>query len=218
MNRTAPRRTPGSPKPRPRGRPRSDASRQAILRAAYRLLKKRGIASVSAQELARQAGVSTATLYRWWKSKEAVMLEAFLARVKPALAPPLEGSPLERLHQSVVRGAEWLHSKDSSVAVRLISDVQEDPVLRRLFLERFYLPRRAMNLDLVQQAIAAGELPRDTNADLLIDALTGPLYFRRIIGHAPVDQAFASQLASRVLEAFRLQVGHRTTRPKRSGV
>src|ERR1700737_1735738 len=62
------------PKPRPRGRPRSDASKEAILRAAYRLLKKRGIASVSAQELARQAGVSTATLYRWWKSKGAGML------------------------------------------------------------------------------------------------------------------------------------------------
>ena len=58
------------------------------------------------------------------------MLDAFLARVKPALAPPLEGSPLERLHQSVALGAEWLHSKDSPVAVRLISDVQEDPVLR----------------------------------------------------------------------------------------
>src|SRR6266851_4211952 len=198
------RKSPNS-KPRPRGRPRSDASKQAILRAAYRLLKKRGIGSVSVQELARQAGVSTATLYRWWKSKEAVMLDAFLARVKPALAPPLEGSPLERLHQSVVRGAEWLHSKDSPVAVRLISDVQQDPVLRRLFLERFYLPRRAMNLDLVQQAIAAGELPRD--ADLLIDALTGPLYFRRIIGHAPVSEAFASELASRVLQGFRRPVG-----------
>ena len=82
-----------------------------------------------------------------------------------------------------------------------------NPVLRRLFLERFYLPRRAMNVDLVQQAIAAGELPRDTDADLLIDALTGPLYFRRIIGHAPVSEAFASELASRVLQAFRRPVG-----------
>ena len=135
------------------------------------------------------------------------MLDAFLARVKPALAPPLEGSPLERLHQSVVRGAEGLHSKDAPVAVRLISDVQEDPELRRLFLERFYLPRRAMNVDLVQQAIAAGELPRDTDADLLIDALTGPLYFRRIIGYAPANEAFAGELASRVLQAFRRPVG-----------
>src|SRR5258708_7471928 len=41
----------------------------------------------------------------------------------------------------------------------------------------------------------------------LIDALTGPLYFRRIIGHAPVTEAFASELASRVLQAFRRPVG-----------
>src|SRR5258706_615022 len=170
-----------NPKPHPRGGPRSDASKQAVLRAAYRLLKKRGIASVSAQELARQAGVSTATLYRWWKSKEAVMLDAFLARVKPALAPPLEGSPLERLHQSVVRGAAWLHSKDAPVAVLLISDVQADPLLRPLFLERFYLLRPAMNVDLVLQAIAAGQLPRRTDADLVIESPTARLHFLRCI-------------------------------------
>src|SRR5258706_16350311 len=64
-----------------------------------------------------------------------------------------------------------------------------------------------MNLDLVQQAIAAGDLPPDTDADLLIDALTGPLYFRRIIGQAPVSEAFSSELASRVLQAFRRPVG-----------
>ena len=194
---------PGKPKPRPRGRPRSEQSKEAILRAAYDLLKKRGIRSVSAQELARQAGVSTATLYRWWKNKEAIMLEAFLARVKPALAPPVKGSPLERLHQSVVRGAAWLESDDALVAIRLISDIQEEPALHRLFLDRFYLPRRAMNLELVQEAITAGELPGNTDADLLVDALTGPLYFRRIIGHAPLDKKFASTLATRVLQGFK---------------
>ena len=194
---------PGKPKPRPRGRPRSEHSKEAILEAAYDLLKKRGIRSVSAQELARQAGVSTATLYRWWKNKEAIMLEAFLARVKPALAPPVQGSPLERLHESVVRGAAWLESDDALVAIRLISDIQEEPALHRLFLDRFYLPRRAMNLELVQEAITAGELPGNTDADLLVDALTGPLYFRRIIGHAPLDKNFASKLARRVLQAFK---------------
>src|SRR5258708_38299174 len=116
-----------NPKPRPRGRPRSDASKQAVLRAAYRLLKKRGIASVSAQEVARQAGVSTATLYRWWNSKEAGMLDAFLARGKPALAPPLGGSPLGRLPQRVGRGAGGLYSEDSTGALRRVSDIHEDP-------------------------------------------------------------------------------------------
>src|SRR5207247_2359897 len=79
--------------------------------------------------------------------------------------------------------------------IRLISDVQEDPVLRRLFLERFYLPRRVMNVDLVQQAIAAGELPRDTDADLLIDALTGPLYCRQIICHRELSEGLRRDVA-----------------------
>jgi AcrR family transcriptional regulator len=192
----------GKQGPRPRGRPRSEVSKQAILKAAFDLLKKKGIASVSAQELAKQAGVSTATLYRWWKSKEAIMLEAFLARVKPRLAPERKGSALDQLKDSVVRGAAWLHTEDALVAVRLISDVQEEPILQRLFLDRFYLPRRAMNLDLVKDAITAGQLPQDTDADLLVDALTGPLFFRRIIGHAPLDKDFATKLASTILQAF----------------
>jgi tetracycline repressor-like protein len=62
-------------------------------------------------------------------------------------------------------------------------------------------------LDLVHEAIAAGELPPETDADLLVDTLTGLLYFRRIIGHAPVADAFASELASRVLQAFKPPTG-----------
>ena len=49
--------------------------------------------------------------------------------------------------------------------------------------------------------------PPAERAATLIDALTGPLYFRRIIGHAPVSEAFANELASRVLQAFRRPVG-----------
>src|SRR5262245_13189509 len=108
---------------RPPGRPRNQQSKQAILRAAYTLLKKQGIAEVSSQELAGAAGVSTATLYRWWKTKEAIMLDAFFEHVKPDLSQKGEGSPLERLRASVVRGASWLHSEDGRVAIRLISDV-----------------------------------------------------------------------------------------------
>jgi len=82
-----------------------------------------------------------------------------------------------------------------TVAVRLISDVQADPVLRRLLPRRFYLPRRAMNLDLVQQAIAAGNCLRDTRRRLLIERVKDHCHFRRIIGHErQVSDAFASEL------------------------
>src|SRR5260221_13739500 len=131
-------------------RPRSEVSKQAILEAAYALLKRGGIASASSDELARAAGVSKATLYRWWKTKEAILLDAFFEKLKPVLPYEADGSPLAALRRNVIRGAAWLQSEGGRIAVRLISEVYEDPKLRRLFLDHFYLPRRAMQLQLIQ--------------------------------------------------------------------
>ncbi len=117
------------------GRPRSEGAKQAILEAAYTLLKKGGIASVSSDELARAAGVSKATLYRWWKTKEAILLDAFFEKLKPVLPYEADGSPLAALRRNVIRGAAWLQSEDGRIAVRLISEVYEDSKLRRLFLD-----------------------------------------------------------------------------------
>jgi AcrR family transcriptional regulator len=154
------------------------------------------------QQLARAAGVSTATLYRWWDTKEAIMLDAFFEHVKPALCVEGGGSPLERFRYQVVRGASWIQSPDGKVATRLIGDVQDDGKLHQLFLERFYLPRRSIYVNLMKEAIAAGELRPGTNIDLLIDVLHGPIYFRAILGHAAPDRAFVTELVDQVLPAF----------------
>ncbi|MDX6545862.1 MAG: hypothetical protein QOG02_1636, partial [Gaiellales bacterium] len=52
-----------------RGRPRSEARKQAILHAAFDLLKERGLGGTSMDDVADRAGVSKATIYRWWDSK-----------------------------------------------------------------------------------------------------------------------------------------------------
>ena len=159
--------------PRSVGRPRSDEARQKILRSAYKLLKKKGIKFVGAQEIADVAGVSTATLYRWWESKEAIMMDACFEHVDPALTYEGDGSPLERLQDQVVRGAVWLCSDDGKFMARLITGIHGDRKLQQLFLERFLLPRRRIAIRVVKEAIAGGELKRDTDPELLIDALYG---------------------------------------------
>jgi AcrR family transcriptional regulator len=59
--------------PRPRGRPRSEQARQEILETAYKLMRDKGFNVVGSHEIAQVAGVSSATLYRWWKSKEEIL-------------------------------------------------------------------------------------------------------------------------------------------------
>ncbi|HYM80736.1 MAG TPA: helix-turn-helix domain-containing protein, partial [Candidatus Limnocylindria bacterium] len=67
--------TTGTPR---RGRPRSEKARHAILDAAAELLLRRGLGAVSMDAVAERAGVSKATIYRWWPSKEMLALDALL--------------------------------------------------------------------------------------------------------------------------------------------
>ena len=61
-----------------RGRPRSEKARNAILEAAAELLLLRGLGAMSMDAVAESAGVSKATIYRWWPSKEMLALDALV--------------------------------------------------------------------------------------------------------------------------------------------
>jgi AcrR family transcriptional regulator len=185
------------------GRPRSEQARQDILEAAYKLLKNKGLQSVRSHEIAKAAGVSSATLYRWWNSKEEIMFDACFEHLKPALAVSEKGTALVRLRTYMLRATDFMTSKDGEVMARLFTGIQEDKNLRRMFLERYVIPRRRIQGRIIKDAIAAGELKEDTDSDLLIDALNGPLFFRWLQGHAPLNESFAENIFTSVIPTFR---------------
>ena len=191
--------------PRPRGRPRSEHARKEILEAAYKLLRDKGFNAVGSHEIARAAGVSSATLYRWWKSKEEILFDACFEHMKPILAIPETGSGLTRLRRYVLRAAEFLVSEEGAVMARVLTGIHEDKQLRQAFLERYVKPRRQIQRRIIEDAIASCELKATTDPELLIDALNGPLFFRWLQGHAPLDKGFAKGILDRVIPAFQPQ-------------
>ena len=188
--------------PKPRGRPRSEHSRQEILEAAYKLLRDKGFNAVGSHEIAQAAGVSSATLYRWWRSKEEILFDACFERMKPVLAIPEAGSGLTRLRRYVLRAAEFLVSEEGAVMARVFTGIHEDKRLRQAFLERYVTHRRQIQRRITEDAIASCELKPTTDPELLIDVLTGPLFFRWLQGHAPLDKAFAKSILDSVIPAF----------------
>jgi len=188
--------------PRPRGRPRSERARREILEAAYKLLRDKGFNAVGSHQIAQAAGVSSATLYRWWKSKEEILFDACFERMKPVLAIPEAGSGLARLRRYVLRAAGFLVSEEGTVMARVFTGIHEDKRLRQAFLERYVMHRRQIQRRIIEDAIASGELKSTTDPELLIDVLTGPLFFRWLQGHAPLDKAFAKSIFDRVIPAF----------------
>jgi AcrR family transcriptional regulator len=182
------------------GRPRSEKTRKAILKAAFRLLKKHGFEGVSNQQIAREAGVSTATLYRWWKNKQAILLDAYLETTRELLPYGKSGSPLKRLRRYTIRIAEFLKSDDGRVFLRLMLAIQDNPGLRKAFYENVFLPRRAEGCEVVQEAIAAGELPDSVDPGLLINFLIGPQILPALLGQDPGEDS-AEKIFDFVLSA-----------------
>ena len=85
---------------------------------------------------------------------------------------------------------------------RVVTGIHEYKRLSQMFLERYVTPRRQIQRKIIEDAIASGELKSTTDPELLIDALNGPLFFRWLQGHAPLDKGFAKNIFDKVIPAF----------------
>ncbi|WP_081444551.1 TetR/AcrR family transcriptional regulator [Anaeromyxobacter dehalogenans] len=187
-----------------RGRPRSDAARQAILTAALELARTRPPADVSVEAIAAQAGVGKQTIYRWWRGKAEVLLEA-LADLAEAEILESDMASLEADVRAFLEASfdAIEHQRLAPVLRGLMAEAQRDPGFARAFRARFIERRRDAARRLLDRARRRGELGRSTDPELLVDVLFGALWYRLLVGHAPLDRAFARGLARAVARVAR---------------
>jgi AcrR family transcriptional regulator len=181
------------------GRPRSESSRTAILDAAYSFLQDRPVAAISPLHIARKAGVSTATVYRWWPTKEALLLDAFLNKVDHDLVLRSEGEPLERIKEYILQVGRFFTGESGIVAARLLTSIQDNPLLRKEFLERVYSPRDQELRAVVKEAIQLRQLPEAMEVSAFLDSIIGPLLARLLLHHQQIDEAFVISVFDRVV-------------------
>ena len=188
-----------------RGRPRSEKAKQAILTAAIELLLEQGVHDMSMDEVAERAGVSKATIYRWWASKELLALEALAT----AWAPPEPGA--QRFTGSLrgdllARFRPWLRQLNERpfgrVIAGLVAEAQTDPEFAKLYVEHFVTPRREATRSLLERAIARGEIAADSDLDVALDLLYGPVYHRLLHQHAPLTDRFVRDVVDSVIAAL----------------
>jgi len=186
-----------------RGRPRSEKARGAILEAAAELLLERGLTAASMDAVAARAAVSKATIYRWWPTKETLALDVLhheLAGVPPARdTGSLRGDLL-----SFARPWARLASRRpyGRVIAALLIEAQTDPAFGREYRARFLQPRRDLARAIFRRAIERGEIPADTNIEVALDLIYGPIYHRLMHGHAPLDDRSVRELIDTALDGI----------------
>jgi len=194
----------GTPGKRPPGRPRSEESRQSILRSTLKLLKQDGgFPELSIEAIAADANVGKATVYRWWPTKAALVADAFFASAEEELQFPNTGSVQRDMSLQMRRVIRIFRSKRGKVVAALLAGGQSDPELLEAFRERFLWPKRRQAYQTLQRGIDRGELPAASDLDLILDSLYGPIYMRFLIRHDKLEEGFADEICGLVLQGLK---------------
>jgi len=189
---------------RPPGRPRSEESRQSILRSTLKFLKKDGgFAELSIEAVAADANVGKTTVYRWWPTKAALVADAFSASADEELRFPNTGSVQTDMSLQMRRVIRIFRSNRGKVVAALLAGGQSDPELIEAFRERFLWPRRRQAYQTLQRGIDRGELPADSDFDLILDSLYGSINMRFLIRHDKLDESFADEICGLVLKGLK---------------
>jgi AcrR family transcriptional regulator len=183
-----------------RGRPRSERAKKAILDAAAELLLLRGRSAASMDAVAERAGVSKATIYRWWPSKEMLALDA-LVEWAATMAPMRDTGTLRGDLLALVR--PWVREirrrPFGRVIAAFLEESQSDPAFAEAYRIRFVEPRREAGRAAFARAAARREVPGDLDVELALDLIYGPVYHRLLHGHGELSDRFAGDLVDMAL-------------------
>ncbi|MFB6447076.1 TetR/AcrR family transcriptional regulator [Bradyrhizobium tunisiense] len=184
-----------------RGRPRSIETSNAILESAYTLMASTGLAATTIDAVARHSSVSKMTIYKWWPSREALLIDAFLqhaAQMLP-LPPASYGSPAARTRRHAAAYAEALQGEFGRVQLAVISECISKTGSAELFYARYLQFRRDALVEMIAAGQDDGSILAEGPAEDLYDAIYGGLFYRYVFGIAPITPGYARHLVDVVL-------------------
>jgi AcrR family transcriptional regulator len=152
-----------------RGRPRSQERERDILAAAVVALVEEGYDAMTMEGVAAAAGAGKATIYRRWKSKAELVVDAIREHVAFDIELVDTGDIRADMHAFLVQLRNRMLGPDGRLLATFMAERLRHPALAEMFDRRFVSEKRVTLRGMVQRAVAGGDLPADTDVDLLVD-------------------------------------------------
>ena len=185
-----------------RGRPRDPRTRTAILVAARALLERGGLTAVTIEAIAAKAGVSRPTIYRYWSNAQAVAMAAFLEASGAPAAGRASRSPLAALRAQLHAVADAFAAPAGRSVAAMVAAAQSETELAKAFRNEFIARNRDAARELLERCIAERLVAPPADIELALDLVFGPLFYRLLMGHAPITRGFVDQLLDAVIPAL----------------
>jgi AcrR family transcriptional regulator len=176
----------------------------AIRNAVMHELAEVGYGRLSIEAVARRAGVGKTAIYRRWSNKLEMVLEIVSDVAGRSVPMPDTGSfadDLELLMMIVSRALQ--HRIASQIIPDLMAEAARNPQIAETLQKALRTHQKAVGEKLVGQAVARGELPTDTDPEVAVDLMLGPLYWRLAVSRTPLPDDYLEKLSTAVTAALR---------------
>jgi AcrR family transcriptional regulator len=187
-----------------------------VITATAELLKEMSLRDLTIEEIARRAGVGKQTIYKWWKSKSAVALDAFCKAMLTEVDVPDTGSFLEDMVRQLRSVTRFYKSTAGSAFCQFLAEAQSDEEFKQTFLNVFLKPRRDAVRVIWERAILRNEIAADTDPEIAMDNLYGPLIFRLMSGHGSLSESVTRQIAQNAFLGIATEKAHAAYRKRTS--
>ncbi|MBM9519390.1 TetR/AcrR family transcriptional regulator [Desulforhopalus vacuolatus] len=185
-----------------RGRPRCAKTHHAILQATLELIAEQGYADLRIDEVAKHAGVGKQTIYRWWRNKAELCIEALLEEIHHTRLPDHpQGNTLRddllELASAISRRLNTPTARNLLVGVISASRVEDGSLAS--FRLQFLETRREAIREIFNRHENNVRLRSGFDLELAVDMLHGPMWYRLLMDHGPLDEAFVRALVEGVV-------------------
>jgi AcrR family transcriptional regulator len=177
-----------------RGRPRSENARRAVLDAATGLALE-GAASAGVDAIAARAGVSRTTVYKWWPSAAAVLLEGLLDHARGTIELPPAAPIRDVLSAHLEALVDLVRDTPAGALLRgLTAASVADSAVAHALIDDWLAPRRAAVTELLVEGARLGEVRAGLDYEVATDLLFAPIYYRLIYRHQPLTPELPAEI------------------------
>jgi len=176
---------------------------EAIKTAFFKELAEVGYGRLSVDAVAKRAGVGKTAIYRRWRSKLPMTIALVAEAAVAAIDVPDTGSLHTDIRKYLENGrAALCHPLACRIIPDLLAESTRNPELAAALLETVRTPRRAKATLLLRRAIDRGELAEDTDIELGLDFIAGPLYWRLTVVHSATGTDYLDRLTDKIVTAI----------------
>ena len=182
---------------------RNARTHAAVVEAAVTLAAERGYNGVTIEAVAARAGAGKQTIYRWWPNKAALFLEAYLHLAPDADIDVDSGSAADDLEGLLGRLFRiYRETPAGAVLAGLIAEAQGDDAIAAALRDHLVARSRDLVDRVLRRAEERGELAPGTDGAFAADMMSGAVWFRLLLGHAPLGNAFARRLTRYIFKGM----------------